>query len=167
VIPTILSESYSFILDEAAALRVPVLASDAGAIPERAGGSVRIFKKGDVEDMASAMDRLVADRSLLEKMRSADPVKILSMSEHLDRLEAVYGEAVEAGPGTARDRDFERLLDQWERREFGFKELCRSEQWELLVASLRKRIVELEMELARRAGERAPDGGDPGRAAPG
>ena len=31
-----------------------------------------------------------------------------------------------------------------------FKELVRSEQWEQLVASLRKRIVELECELATR-----------------
>ena len=32
----------------------------------------------------------------------------------------------------------------------GFKELIRSEQWEYLVATLRKRIVELEIELTRR-----------------
>jgi glycosyltransferase involved in cell wall biosynthesis len=154
VIPTLLSESYSFILDEAAGLGVPVLAADAGAIPERAGGSVQLFRTGDIDDLASALDRLVSDRSLLETMRSAEPVKVLSLSEHLDRLEAVYREAVSEGPRPVEDNRIScRLKDQWERREYGFKELIRSEQWELLVASLRKRIVELEVELAQRSAD--------------
>jgi glycosyltransferase involved in cell wall biosynthesis len=151
VIPTLLSESYSFILDEAAGLRVPVLAADAGAIPERAGGSVQLFRTGDADDLASAMDRLVSDRSRLKTMRSAEPVKVLSLNEHLDRLEAVYREAASAETRAVEDdRIRHRLKDQWERREYGFKELIRSEQWEILVASLRKRIVELEVEIAKR-----------------
>lgn len=151
VVPTLLSESYSFILDEAASLGVPVVASDAGAIPERAGDSVLLFRRGEVEELARALDRLAADRSLLEKMGGAPPVAIMPMEEHLERLEAIYQEAAGKTPAAAgADRRMEHLKEQWERREFGFKELVRSEQWESLVASLRKRIVELEVELARR-----------------
>lgn len=152
VIPTLLAESYSFILDEAAALSVPVVASDSGALRERAGESVLLFRKGDAKGLASVLDRLAADRGELERMRAASPVRVLSMEEHLERLDAVYREAkVEGAKDFGEDRIFDRLKEQWERREFGFKELIRSEQWESLVASLRKRIVELESELVRRS----------------
>ncbi len=154
VIPTLLAESYSFILDEASMLRVPVLAADTGAIPERAGSSVRLFHRGETDDLTRALDELVSDPKILEAMRAGTPPKVLSMDAHLDRLEAVYARAVEDGPRTVGDdRLFERLKDQWARREFGFKELCRSEQWELLVASLRKRIVELEQSLSDRGAD--------------
>ena len=151
VLPTLLYESYSFILDEAAGLGVPIVASDAGAIPERACGSVLLFRRGDEDDLADKLDTLVSDRSLLEKMRAAPPVPVMPMDEHLGRLEAVYSEAVENGPKTVKDdRRMDHVKEQWERREYGFKELIRSEQWESLVASLRKRVVELEVALARR-----------------
>ena len=61
VIPTMLAESYSLILDEAAGLGVPILASDAGAIPERAtGGSVVLFRRGDVDKLARPWMSLLA-----------------------------------------------------------------------------------------------------------
>ena len=86
VIPTLLAESYSFILDEAAALGVPVVASDSGAIRERAGDSVLLFRKGDARGLAQILDRVASDPEELEKMRSGPPVTVLSMDEHLDRL---------------------------------------------------------------------------------
>jgi glycosyltransferase involved in cell wall biosynthesis len=151
VLPTMLSESYSFILDEAADLGVPIVASDAGAIPERSGASALIFRRGDVNGLAELLDRVTGDRSELDKLRAAPPIAIMPMEEHLGKLERLYEESVKAGPATvSQDRRFVHLKDQWERREHGFKELIRSEQWEYLVASLRKRIVELEIEIAQR-----------------
>ncbi|MHC4941745.1 MAG: glycosyltransferase [Planctomycetota bacterium] len=151
VIPTLLSESYSFILDEAADLKVPIVASEAGAIPERCGSAALLFRRGDVSGLAEILDRVTQDRSELDRLRATPPVAIMPMEEHLERLERLYEDAAKAGaapvPG---DRRFVHLKDQWERREYGFKELIRSEQWEYLVASLRKRIVELEIELAQR-----------------
>jgi glycosyltransferase involved in cell wall biosynthesis len=151
--PTLLAESYSFILDEAQALQVPIVASDAGALPERCTDAVRIFRRGDVEALTGILDELAADRSLLDKMRKVKRVRVLPMEEHLDRLEKVYREAQKTPAAElSEDRLFQHLKEQWERREYGFKELIRSEQWESLVASLRKRIVELEIELAKRSG---------------
>jgi glycosyltransferase involved in cell wall biosynthesis len=151
VIPTVLAESYSFILDEAAGLGVPIVASAVGAIPERATAAVRLFKKGDVDELAGILDEFIADPSRLEALRAAPTVAVVPMDRHVDQLEAIYQEALDAGPRPVEDnRLFDHLKDQWERREFGFKELIRSEQWESLVASLRKRIVELEMELVSR-----------------
>ena len=113
VIPTLLAESYSFSLDEAAALEVPVAAADAGAIPERAGGRVRLFRKGDMEDLRRVLDELVGDRSLLEEMRTAPPPPVLSMEEHVERLRGLYEAAVAEGTGvfTDGDRRFRRLKD--------------------------------------------------------
>lgn len=156
VLPTLLSESYSFILDEAVGLGVPIMASDAGAVPERCGKSAFVFRRGDVDQMTEILDKVAGDRSLLDQMRAADPIKIMPMDEHLEKLEAIYDEAIQEGPnennqfGNPEDRRFVHLKDQWERREYGFKELIRSEQWEDLVASLRKRVVELEVELSTR-----------------
>ncbi|MFH1999659.1 MAG: glycosyltransferase, partial [Planctomycetota bacterium] len=157
VLPTLLSESYSFILDEAVGLGVPIMASDAGAIPERCGKSAFVFRRGNVEQMTQILDMIAADRSFLDKKRAAEPIKIMSQDEHLTRLETIYSEVIQEGPAkTIEDRRFSHLKDQWERREYGFKELIRSEQWEYLVASLRKRIVELEVQLATRT----PPGGE-------
>ena len=73
------------------------------------------------------------------------------MDEHIEKLEEIYDATVREGPvKDLEDRRFIHLKDQWERREYGFKELIRSEQWEDLVASLRKRVVELEVELSTR-----------------
>jgi len=152
VIPTLLAESYCFILDEAAGLRAPILASNTGAIRERSTGAVMLFEKGDVGALSSALDLFSASPERLEEMRSAPPVKVMTLDEHLDRLEKIYGDVVAKGPPMQiNDRSFQHLKEQWDRREYGFKELIRSEQWEALVASLRKRIVELEVELIKRS----------------
>ncbi|MBU0753600.1 MAG: glycosyltransferase, partial [Planctomycetes bacterium] len=151
VLPTQLAESYSFILDEASDLGAPIVACEVGAIPERLGKSGLLFRRGDVDGLARILDRLASDRSVLDELRAAGPVSTLSMEEHINRLEAVYKEAIEEGARSGiQDRTVVHLRDQWERREYGFKELIRSEQWESLVASLRKRIVELEVELAQK-----------------
>lgn len=148
VIPALVPESYSFILDEAAGLRVPVLASDVGAIPERATRAVMLHQRGDADDLARALDKLTSDQSLLEDMRGAPHVRVVPMGEHLDRLERIYREAVERGPPKTKDDGLHhRMKEQWDRREFNFKELVRSETWEALVAALRDRIEELEREL--------------------
>lgn len=149
VIPSLVPETYSFILDEAVGLGVPVLAADTGALAERASDAVMLFRRGDAKDLAEKLDCMVEDDSVLNRMRSAEPPAVLSIDEHLNRLEAFYAQAVKGGPRlTSDDRALERLKDQWTRREDGFKELIRSEQWESLTDSLRKRIEELEKKLS-------------------
>jgi glycosyltransferase involved in cell wall biosynthesis len=152
VIPSLVPESYSFILDEANALQAPVLAPDAGAIPERARGAAMLYRRGDPDDLARAMDRAASERALLDAMRGAPRIRVMAMEEHLDRLERIYGEAVKQGPPAAvPDGLFRgRLVEQWERREFNFRELHRSMGWEALAASLRQRIAELERALSER-----------------
>jgi len=150
VIPTLAPETYSFILDEAAWLDRPVLASNIGAIPERARGSAMLFRAGDVDDLAESMDKLVTDRTLLTKLANAPSIDVTRMNDHLDYLEKIYCDLIEKGVENRpaeNDMRFVRIKDQWARREFGFRELVRSEEWESLAASLRKRIAELESAL--------------------
>jgi len=144
VFPTLAPESYSLILDEAAHLRVPLVASRIGALPERATESVALFEPGNFAELARILDSLIADPERLEAMRRAPPPAVLSLSEHLDRLERIYEEAVAEGPPAVQEGPaFRRLKEQWKRRELGLRELLRSERWEELVDSLKRRIAEL------------------------
>lgn len=145
VIPSQAEESYSYILDEAAKLQVPVLAAEGGALPERSKGSVRFFQRDSVKELCSGLNSLIFDPTLLEKMRSAEPITTVSMKEHAHQLEKLYQKAEIKDPGP--NKTFERLKEQWLRREINFRELVRIEEWEDLAASLRKRIADLEKEL--------------------
>ncbi len=102
ILPTLVPESWCFILDEAACLRVPVLAADVGAIPERATAFVRLFKRGDVGSLREEMDRIAEAPDRLDDMRRAEPIRSHAMGEHLDSLEGIYRDLVGSG---ARDVD--------------------------------------------------------------
>ncbi|MBI4881605.1 MAG: glycosyltransferase [Planctomycetes bacterium] len=149
VIPTLCRESYSFILDEAVLLGVPILAARAGAITERATGRVLLFEQNDPADLARRLEEIAGDPGLLAAMRVAPPPALVSFAEHAGRIEEVYRGVAAAGapapPPAADER--ERLAEQWERRETLFRELVRIERWEDVVAELRARVAELEARL--------------------
>jgi glycosyltransferase involved in cell wall biosynthesis len=157
VIPTLCRESYSFILDEAAALGVPILASGAGALADRATGRVQLFRQNDPRDLARHIDLLVEDPTRLERMRAAPAPELVPFERHAAEMRALYERTVAAGPPSpppARD-DVARLAEQWRRREVAFQELVRIEKWEDIVEEQRKRIAELERLMSRRLEEEA------------
>ena len=109
--PSLAHESHSFTLDEAFSLGLPVVVSDAGALPERVGGRGLVVGAGDVPGLADALRRLAEEPGLLARLRASRPAEPpMPFPEHLARLDAVYRAARLAGAPTlpalptARDR---------------------------------------------------------------
>jgi len=147
VLPTLCAESYSFTLDEAAALGVPVLASDLGALADRATARVQLVPRGDAVALAAALERLADDPALRSRQGAAEPPVVSDGRVQQDQLAALYRRVL-AGPRPAARVADERALAQREHlfllREAGLAELLRSEGWEDVVARLQS-----ELEAAR------------------
>lgn len=95
VFPSITSESYSFTIDEALRLRLPVLVADRGALPERIGKAGLTFRPEDAEDLAKCLQGILDVPEVLEAMRrNIRPVMLLSMETHVARLEKIYEDAI-------------------------------------------------------------------------
>ncbi len=95
VFPSITSESYSFTVDEALQLRLPVLVSDRGALPERIGKAGLTFRAGDAEDLARCLQRILDAPEVLEVMRRGMRTDtLLSIDAHVAMLEKIYKDAV-------------------------------------------------------------------------
>jgi glycosyltransferase involved in cell wall biosynthesis len=150
VIPTLARESYSFILDEAAALGLPILSADGGALAERATERVRLFRRGDAADLAAQLDRLVASPGELERVRRAPPPPVLDVAAHMAQLAQLYREALARPQTPVPPIGREHLRHAFDQREAGFKELVRSEKWEDVVAEQNEIIARLTRELQQR-----------------
>src|SRR5574337_218520 len=95
VFPSITSESYSFTIDEALQLGLPVLVSDRGALPERIGKAGLTFRAEDVEDLARRLQEILDAPEALEAMRlDIRPETLLAIEAHVARLEKIYEDAV-------------------------------------------------------------------------
>jgi len=144
VVPTLCAESYSFALDEACALRVPVLATDLGALRDRATDRVHLFPRGDAGALAAELQRLADDPVLRDTAAAAPAPSRLGAAGHLRALMAVYDEvlarpappASDAGQRAAADDARARRQHAFLLREAGLRELLRSEGWEDVVARL-------------------------------
>lgn len=142
VIPTLARESWSFWLDEAVTLRVPILASRSGALEERSSDRVVLFEPGDAADLAGKITALRDDRDARLRRGAAPAGELDTPDEHLSLLEAKLAEAVERGaPAVSPLPRPEDLAFEWDRREAGFQELLRSEGWEDVVADLERRLA--------------------------
>ena len=97
IFPSIASESYSFTLDEAFRLRLPVIVSDRGALPDRIGGAGLKFRAGDAADLAKQIQGILDAPDLLARMRrDIRPVNLVSMEAHVAMLEKIYEDAAHA-----------------------------------------------------------------------
>jgi glycosyltransferase involved in cell wall biosynthesis len=64
-------EGFGFPLLEGFASGTPVVATRVGSIPEIAGDAAALVERGDVEQLADALGRLITDNQLSEKLRIA------------------------------------------------------------------------------------------------
>ena len=115
VIPSTAAESYSFVLDEAFALGLPVVVSDIGALAERAGNAGRSFRAGDASDLASRLEEILSSPGEVEALRKAIPDRASPpMGEHAEALLDRYAAALESAvpPRPATPADFLPLLRQ-------------------------------------------------------
>jgi glycosyltransferase involved in cell wall biosynthesis len=131
-------ESFGLVLDEAAALGLPMVLPRSGAFAERAheGRGALLYAPGDAAALAAALKRLLDEPGLLARLRAAVPPPeelAPSPADHAERVLAVYAAARAAGapPAPARDwwaarlareeqRDWDRALAERSPQELGF-----------------------------------------------
>ncbi len=90
VFPSLCGESYSLTLDEACMLRIPLVVSDAGVLPERAGDGAWVVPRGDVDALAQALVEAAEDRSLLARKASSLPRSWKTVEEVAEMAEDLY-----------------------------------------------------------------------------
>ncbi len=147
VLPTLCAESYSFTLDEAADLGVPVVASDLGALADRATPRVELVPRGDARALADALLALARDPAARAARRDAPPPERWGQETHDAALRAVYDRVLAAPRPPARAPDpagLARRIHAFDLREAGLRELLRSEGWERVVADLQAEIERLK-----------------------
>ncbi|MEZ5988833.1 MAG: glycosyltransferase [Planctomycetota bacterium] len=152
VFPTMAHESWSFVLDEAFALGLPVLGSDRGALPERIGAAGRCFPAGAHRALARLLTEVLEAPALLAEMRRELPAPV-PMVEHERRLAARYAAVREAGPGQAPPGVQPAELVRWERIAQLLERRARSlaglrEKAESELANLRRSHEELSGSVA-------------------
>jgi len=170
VFPSLCCETYSFALDEAFQLGLPVVASNRGAFAERLGEAGLLFECGDAGDLAVKLESLLENPMALNRLRhEVAEGKVVSMDDHAGYIEKIYQEAVESvAPGPDpdhgyreilvhqrqqiidREREIERLLkcaEDLERTMTTVQHAMAEVQREL--DAVQDRLVELEAEPAR------------------
>lgn len=96
VVPSIWYEGLPFIIREAFAAGLPVVASRIGALPEmiRDGVDGLLFEPGNAAVLRDVLQSLMDDPSQLSRLR-ANVAPVLSFEEHVGRVAAVYQEALQ------------------------------------------------------------------------
>jgi len=120
VFPSLCHESYSFAVDEAAALGLPVAVSDRGAPAERVAGFGEVFATGEPGALARVLRRWVEEPDRLASLRAAVPGRWPSVQDGAAGMLALYFEAAgaprPAGPPRLRSlerlEEAERVLDE-------------------------------------------------------
>ncbi|HEV7641848.1 MAG TPA: glycosyltransferase [Gaiellaceae bacterium] len=90
VVPSRFEESFSLVAHEAFAAGVPVVASDAGALPElvEPGANGALFRPGDRRDLRRRLRELLDDPAELGRLTHFPPVK--TIDAHTHELAALY-----------------------------------------------------------------------------
>lgn len=91
VLPS-LSESMPNTLQEAVCMGLPVIASQAGGVPECVQGNGLLVPPGDVAELAQALQRFARDHESLKQWGAAsvELAPVFSMQRKLDEVEAIY-----------------------------------------------------------------------------
>jgi hypothetical protein len=102
VVPSMWMENAPLAVLQARAAGVPVIASDVPGVREVVNSSQQgvLVPAGDVVALADAMRS-----AILEGPRRYTPDPVISYSDHLDRVESIYGEplsALDLSPSLAR-----------------------------------------------------------------
>jgi glycosyltransferase involved in cell wall biosynthesis len=108
-------ESFGMVLDEAAALGMPMILPRAGAFPERLpeGRGALYYAPRDAASLAEVLARLLADPGLPARLAASLPRPselAPTEAQHVERLLAVYARAAAAGAPPVEPADW------WEER---------------------------------------------------
>jgi glycosyltransferase involved in cell wall biosynthesis len=91
VVPSICYESYSLVVREAFICKIPVIASDIGALPEAVqnGETGLLFQAGNAIDLYEKMELIIHHPDLIEKFKTnIGPVK--SIEQQAEEMEGIY-----------------------------------------------------------------------------
>lgn len=96
VVPSIWYETFSFLVSEAFAAGVPVVASRLGPLADRVRDDVDglLAPPGDVAAWRTALQRLTDEPELIARLR-ANVRPPVTLEEHINRLESLYAELAE------------------------------------------------------------------------
>jgi alpha-1,6-mannosyltransferase len=100
VLPSRAHETYSMVLEEAIAMRLPVVVSDRGAPPRRVAGFGRIVRVEDARELQATLAELLDHPERLAAMRAALPPPH-RLDDHARALRGFYDAALD--PAGARE----------------------------------------------------------------
>lgn len=97
VVPSIWHEVFGLVVTEAMSCEVPVIVSDAGALPELVEDQVsgRIFPAGDAEALSRVLSEFLTDEAFARSIGEAGRERVWQISdpkEHLMRIMDIYAE---------------------------------------------------------------------------
>ncbi len=96
VVPSVCYETFSLVLHEAFWNRIPVIASDMGALPESVKDNVNglLFEAGNAADLRDQMVRVLDDPGLIARFQG-NITRPKTIAEQAEDLEAVYEGLIE------------------------------------------------------------------------
>jgi glycosyltransferase involved in cell wall biosynthesis len=105
VVPSLWYENSPIVIHEAAAARVPVVASDIGGMAEyvRPGRNGLLFRFGDSQDLRRQMEMFLRDRGLSSRLTDI-PFPIKTVEENVAELRGHYGRLVRGAGNSSSDR---------------------------------------------------------------
>jgi len=95
-------EGFGFPAGEAMACGLPVVSTDGGALPEVVGDAARMVPVGDVPSLTAAIDELLREPALREKLARAGMNRILQQftwQRAAEQMTALYHSVIAAAPG--------------------------------------------------------------------
>ncbi len=107
-----LAEGFGLPVAEAMTLGTPVITSNSGALAEIAGGAAVTVDPLNIDDIATAMRRLVDDDDLCGRLRSLgfNRARLFATTVYVERLRALYADVME--PGSRRPDQEESIHGQ-------------------------------------------------------
>lgn len=102
-------EQFGRVIVEAMASRVPVIGSTCGAIPEVIGNAGLVFPEGDAGALASALQQILSDENLRERLALAGLARVehYSWERVAEKTYALYQQVMRASTELARNSSVE------------------------------------------------------------
>lgn len=123
VLSTLCAESYSLALDEAGCMTVPILASDLGALSDRATDRMALFPRGDAAALAQLLSALASDPGRRRTMRESPVAAQQGNTTHLEELTKLYEQVCGNPPEAVIMEDrLEQRIHAFESREASLRE---------------------------------------------
>ena len=132
-------ESWGLVVDEAAALRLPMVLPRAGAFVERfeEGRGALFYQPGDEAGLAAVLRRLLDEPELLPALRASLPATesiAPGVAAHVAAVRGIYDEVVAAGPPAPPPDEWWRARMQYEAEKQWDEALSRTPPEELGLA---------------------------------